>query len=400
MFSPPSVDMGTHDPRWGRIAENYSEDPHLIGQLAVYTIRGMQGNDPRYLKTIACTKHYIANDTDSDRAVASATVDPRSFWEYYSRGFEVCVKEGHVFGVMSSFNAMNGIPTTCSRFLLTEVLRERWGFRGYVVSDCEAVREICSMHHFVSTYSEAAALAVNAGCDVNCGRTLQENLAKALDEMLISESTLDRALTRAFTGRVLLGEFDPSEETPYNAIPISCLDSPAHRQLALEAARQSIVLFKNEKNTLPLDQNTIKKIAVIGPMADVCHLGNYSGMPLFRVSPFQGIREYLGIQTGPSYRMRASDFLRLEGRLQMKVCSEGGEAIEYSNNGSWTAYSKVLFTGATEFHARVASGSPGGTLEVHLDSLNGPMVCKLNIANTGGWQNWVNVSAPISPISG
>ena len=142
MFSPPTVNMGTRDPRWGRIGENYSEDPYLVGQMAIYTIHGMQGQDPRYLKTIACAKHFMANDTDDDREVTSATVDPRSFWEYYIRGFETCVREGQVFTVMSSYNSMNGIPTSASPFLLTDLLRDRWGFRGYVVSDCDAIGDI------------------------------------------------------------------------------------------------------------------------------------------------------------------------------------------------------------------------------------------------------------------
>ncbi len=293
MFSPPTVNMGARDPRWGRIAENYSEDPYLVGQMAIYTIHGMQGRNPQYLKAIACAKHFIANDIENDRYWTSATVDSRSFWEYYSRGFEACVREGHVFTVMSSYNAMNGIPTTANRFLLTDLLRGRWGFRGYVVSDCDAVHGICHSHYFVPTYVEAAALAMNAGCDINCGDTLQKYLGEAADKMLVSEATLDHSLVRSFTGRFLLGEFDPPEQVPYSKIPISCLESTAHRQLAREAARQSIVLFKNENRTLPLNKTRLKKIAVIGPMAAVCHLGNYSGKPDFLVSPLQGIKEYL-----------------------------------------------------------------------------------------------------------
>ena len=400
MFSPPTVNMGTRDPRWGRIGENYSEDPYLVSQMAIYTIYGMQGQDPRYLKTIACAKHFIANDTEDDREETSASVDPRSFWEYYSRGFEACVKEGHVFTVMSSYNAMNGIPTTASRFLLTDLLRTRWGFRGYVVSDCDAVGDIFRTHHFVPTYAEAAALAVNAGCDINCGDTLQKHLGKAVGEMLISESVLDHSLVRSFTGRILLGEFDPPEQIPYSKIPISCLESPAHRELAREAARQSIVLFKNENNTLPLDKSRVKKVAVIGPMADVCQLGNYSGSPNFRLSPLAGINEYLGIPSGPRYHKRASDFSQVEGGPQVENCSEGSEDLSNISNGSWAAYPKVLFTGATEFHARVASSTAGGTIEVHLDNLSGPLVSTLKVPNTGGWQNWVNVSAPLTPTSG
>ena len=400
MFSPPTVNMGTRDPRWGRIAENYSEDPYLVSQMAIHTIQGMQGNDPRYLKTIACAKHFIANDTDTDRFVTSATVDPRSFWEYYTRGFEACVRDGHVFTVMSSLNAMSGIPTTANRFLLTDLLRGRWGFRGYVVSDCGSISGICQTHHFVPTLTEAAALAVNAGCDINCGNILQQNLGKAVGEMLISESVLDHSLVRSFTGRILLGEFDPPAQIPYNRIPISCLDSPAHRKLAFEVARQSIVLFKNENNALPLEKGRLKRIAVIGPMAATCHLGNYSGAPWFRVSPLQGIKNYLGIPTSPSYRKLGSDFVGLSNGPRLRWCSEGGESISNITADSWASFNKVLFTGATQLHARVASGSIGGTVEVHLDSLTGPLVSKAKVFNTGGWQKWATVSAPLQPVNG
>jgi len=400
MFSPPTVNMGTRDPRWGRIGENYSEDPYLVAQMAIYTIHGMQGRDPRYLKTIACAKHFIANDTENDREATSATVDPRSFWEYYSRGFEACVREGHVFTVMSSYNGMNGIPTSANRFLLTDLLRKRWGFRGYVVSDCDAIGDIFRTHHFVDSYAEASALAIDAGSSINCGDTLPKHLGEAVDEMLVSESALDEALVRAFTGRVLLGDFDPPEQNPYNATPISCLESPAHQELAREAARQSIVLFKNHKNTLPLEKGRIKKIAVIGPMADVCQLGNYSGQPNLQVSPLQGIKEYLGIASAPAYHQRASDFAQVGGGPQLKACNEGGRDLEEIHNDSWAAFSKVLFDGATEFHARVASNTAGGSIEVHLDSLSGPLVSKLAVSNTGDWQKWVNISAPITPATG
>lgn len=296
MFSPPTVNMGTRDPRWGRIAENYSEDPLLVGKLAVEAIRGIQGDNPRFLKSVACAKHFIANDTEDDRQRTSATVDPRSFWEYYSRGFEACVREGKVFTVMSSYNEMNGIPTTANPFLLTELLRNRWGFRGYVVSDCDAVGDIMRTHHFVPTYAEASALAVNAGCDINCGSTLQSHLGKAVDEMLISEETIDHSLTRSLTGRILLGDLSPQEENPYHSIPVSCRESPAHRELCREIGRQSVVLFKNQNNMLPLRADYSGKLAVIGPMAGVCHLGNYSGKPLHLVSPLDGILEHFGIE--------------------------------------------------------------------------------------------------------
>ena len=146
MFSPATINMGARDPRWGRVAENYGEDPYHVGEMAIATVFGMQGNDPHYLKTIVCAKHYIANETDADRDTASASVDPRSFWEYYARSFETVVKQGRVFTVMSSYNSLNGVPTSCSRFLLTDILRDLWGFEGYVVSDCDAVEDITKTH--------------------------------------------------------------------------------------------------------------------------------------------------------------------------------------------------------------------------------------------------------------
>ena len=400
MFSPPTVNMGARDPRWGRIGENYSEDPELVGQMAIYTIHGMQGHDPRYLKTIACAKHFIANDTENDRETTSATVDPRSFWEYYSRGFEACVRDGHVFTVMSSYNEMNGIPTSANRFLLTDLLRKRWGFRGYVVSDCDAIEDIFVSQHFVTSYPEAAALALNAGSSINCGQTLEKYLGDAVDGMLIDESVVDEALIRAFTGRILLGEFDPPQQNPYSAIPVSCLESPEHQQLAREAARQSIVLFKNDKNTLPLDKSRIKKIAVIGPMADVCELGNYRGRPKRRISPLQGIQEYLGIPSGPTRHQHACDAVKTSDHLELKGGSEGSEVFDNILNDSWAAFSAVLFNGVTQFHARVASLTAGGSIEVHLDSLNGPLVSTLKVANTGDWENWVDVSGPVTTVDG
>ncbi len=400
MFSPPTVNMGTRDPRWGRIGENYSEDPELVGQLAVQTVYGMQGQDSRYLKTIACAKHFIANDTENDREVTSATVDPRSFWEYYSRGFEACVKEGHVFTVMSSYNRMNGIPTSANRFLLTDLLRKQWGFQGYVVSDCDAIEDIFDSHHFVASYTEAAALALNAGSSINCGDTLHKYLGDAVDGMLVDESAVDEALIRAITGRVLLGEFDPPEQNPYNAIPVSCLESPEHLRLAREVACQSIVLFKNEKNTLPLEKSRIKKVAVIGPMADVCELGNYSGSPNHRVSPLQGIQEYLGVPSRPNRHQNARDAIKTSGELKLNGGSEGSQILDNIRNGSWAAFSGVQFDGATMFHARVASLTAGGTIEVHLDSIDGPLVSTLHVPNTGAWENWVNVTGPIDGIRG
>ncbi|MGH9588655.1 MAG: glycoside hydrolase family 3 protein, partial [Acidobacteriaceae bacterium] len=206
-FSPVTVNMGLRDPRWGRVNENFSEDPFMVQILGVEATRGMQGDDARYLKTISCAKHFACNDTDDDRDYADAAPDLRSFWEYYTRGFEACVRQGKVFSVMAAYNSLWGVPCPASHLLLTEILRDRWGFRGYVVSDCDAVADIYETHHYVQTAPEAAALAVKAGSDLNCGNTFSRYLMQAHQNQLVSEGAIRTALTRVLTGRFLLGEF-------------------------------------------------------------------------------------------------------------------------------------------------------------------------------------------------
>ncbi len=293
MRSPPVVNMA-RDPRWGRMEETLGEDPYLTGTLAVHAIKAMQGNNKNYLKTAATAKHFLCYNTEDDRMTADASVDPRSFWEYHTRAFRACVEEGHVFSIMTTYNELNGLPTTANRATLTGILRDRWGFRGFVTSDYYAVTQIVKGHHFVPNMTEAVAISLEAGCDHGAGPEYQKYLLKALHLELVTETDINRALARVLTVRFLLGEFDPPESVPYTTISPSVLNSPAHQKLAVEAARQSIVLLKNEHHFLPWDIKKIKSLAVIGPMADVCHLGGYSGQPEVRISPYRGIIEACG----------------------------------------------------------------------------------------------------------
>ena len=397
-YSPQTLNMA-RDPRWGRIEETLGEDPLLVSTLAVQVIRGIQGPSKKYLKMTACIKHFICNGTDDDRHYVSETVDPRSFWEYYTRPFEACVRQGKAFTLMSSYNAVNGIPNTCNRVLLTDMLRHRWGFRGYVVSDCDAVWDICGSHHFVPTFHEAAALALEAGCDSNCGGTYQTYTAKALADELVSLDTIDRAVARVLTGRFLFGEFDPTSACPYNTIGFDVVASPAHSALALEAARQSIVLLKND-GILPLDKNKTKRIAVIGPMALDAHLGGYSGTPAQPISPLQGIAAALGVKVSSGPGIRASNFVAASPSVRSQPCSEGGLNVGWLNNGGWLELSPVDMTDKTGLLARVASAGPGGRLEVHLDSRHGPVIAHFDVKNTGGWQNWVTLHCHLKTGSG
>ena len=399
-YSPQTLNLH-RDPRWGRCEEAPGEDPCLAGTWAVNVVRGMQGDDPKYLKTTACAKHFICNNTDDDRTSVSASVSPRNFWEYYTRAYRACVSDADVFTFMSAYSAINGIPCSADRFLLTSLLRDRWGFRGYVTSDCDAVYNIFNPHHYVPTLHQAAAVAMQAGCDLNCGDTMPKHLGKAVADELVSEADISRAVTRLLTARVLLGEFDPPESVPYNNISFDVVDSPAHRQLALDAARQSMVLLKNENDFLPLQKSELKTVAVVGPMAGACHLGGYSGSPFVHISPYAGIAEALGAKVYNTHEHVWPDELQgLSAGVQTQASSEGGTNIGWIGNGSWVEYKPQNFTGKNRIAIRVASPGKGAVIHVHVDSLDGRQIATLTVPHTGGWQNWTTVSAPISGVHG
>jgi len=287
------------DPRWGRNEESYSEDPYLLSRMGVAFIKGMQGNDPYYLKTVSTPKHYVANNEEERRHTGSSDVDMRSLFEYYLPAFHQAIVEGKAYSIMGAYNELNHVPCNANTFLLTDLLRSNWGFEGYVVSDCGGIADMVFGHHFFKTEAEAAAGGILAGCDLNCGITYREYLKEALDKGLLQVKDLDRALERVLSARFRLGEFDPPEMVPYSSIAKEKLDCKEHRDLALEAAQKSIVLLKNN-GILPLRKDKTKSIAVIGPNAREAQLGIYSGFPNVLVSPLEGIKEKgasLGIKT-------------------------------------------------------------------------------------------------------
>ena len=287
------------DPRWGRNEESYSEDPYLLSLMGVAFVKGMQGNDRYYLKTVSTPKHFIANNEEIRRHTGSSDVDMRSLFEYYLPAFHQAVTEGKAYSIMGAYNELNHVPCNANMFLINDLLRNIWGFQGYVVSDCGAVSDMVYGHHYFKTGAEAAAGSILAGCDLDCGREYREDLKEALDKDLLEEKDLDLALERVLSARFRLGEFDPPETVPYSSVSKDKLDSEEHRDLALEAARKSIVLLKNE-GILPLKKDRIKSIAVMGPNAAKAQLGIYSGSPNFTVSPLEGIKEKaasLGIKT-------------------------------------------------------------------------------------------------------
>jgi beta-glucosidase len=284
----PTVNIA-RDPRWGRNEESYSEDPYLLSQMGIAFVTGMQGDHPFYLKTVSTPKHFIANNEEARRHSGSSEVDMRSLWEYYMPAFQQTIVFGKAFSIMCAYNELNQEPCCGNYYLLKDVLRDKWGFEGYVVSDCGAINDMVYGHHYFETEAEAAARAILAGCDLNCGYYYILYLHEALEGGLIEEKDIDRALKRVLSARFRLGEFDPQEIVPYSGIPEEKLDCKEHRDLALESARKSIVLLKND-GILPLDKNKIKSIAVIGPNAEECQLGIYSGSPNIQISPLEGIK--------------------------------------------------------------------------------------------------------------
>ena len=307
-FWSPNINL-FRDPRWGRGQETYGEDPFLTGRLAVQFIRGMEGDDPKYLKTVATVKHFaVHSGPEPERHTFDAVVSERDLRESYLPHFAAGIREGHAYSLMCAYNRVLGSPACGSDLLLKNILRGEWGFPGYVVSDCGSINDISERHKVVATAAAAAALAVKTGTDLECGR-VYANLVDAVKQRLITEATIDTAVKRLFLARFRLGMFDPPERVRWAQIPIGVLDQPAHRALARQVARESIVLLKNAGGLLPLRKD-LGTIAVIGPNADDRRmlLGNYEGSPSDSITPLRGIREAVSKSTRVLYA-RGSDWV-------------------------------------------------------------------------------------------
>ncbi|HEV7993386.1 MAG TPA: glycoside hydrolase family 3 C-terminal domain-containing protein [Gemmatimonadaceae bacterium] len=300
-FWSPNINI-FRDPRWGRGQETYGEDPFLTGTLAVQFIRGLQGNDPKYFKTVATVKHFaVHSGPESERHVFDAQVSERDLHETYLPQFEMGIREGHAYSLMCAYNRIGGNAACASDPLEKDILRGDWGFKGYIVSDCGAIDDIYLRHKVAPTAPAAAALAVKSGTDLDCGR-VYPNLVDAVKQGLITEKEIDVSVKRLFLARFRLGMFDAPEHVKWAATPISALDAPAHKALAREVTRKSIVLLKNAGNALPLRKD-LGTIAVIGPNADQKEmlLGNYNGLPSDPVTPLRGIREAVSKSTRVLY---------------------------------------------------------------------------------------------------
>ena len=294
-FWAPNVNI-FRDPRWGRGQETYGEDPFLTSRMGVAFVTGMQGNDPQHFRVVSTPKHYaVHSGPELLRHGFNVDVSPHDLEDTYLPAFRAAVTEAHAQSLMCAYNSIDGVPACANTMLLRDHLREAWKFDGYVVSDCAAVADVNTGHHYAPDMAHAAAAAVKAGADLECGFGPGQAfpaLVDAIHQGLIQESELDTALRRLFRARFQLGMFDPASGLPYGRIAVSEVNSPDHRQLSLRAARESIVLLKNHNRILPL-RGGIARIAVVGPTAELIQSlqGNYNGPPPLPVYPLDGIEK-------------------------------------------------------------------------------------------------------------
>ena len=296
-FWSPNLNI-FRDPRWGRGQETYGEDPFLTGRMGIAYVTGLQGDDPKYYLAIATPKHFdVHSGPEPTRHFADVDVSKHDEVDTYEPAFRAAIVEGKAGSVMCAYNAINGVPACANQYLLQDQLRGKWGFQGYVVSDCDAVRDVAANHRYRPTQAQGAAISVIRGMDNECvtftsrfGDPVEKAYIDAVQQGYLPESTLDTALIRLFTARIKLGMFDPPDMVPYTKIDEKELDSAAHREHARKLANESMVLLKND-GLLPLKPE-IKKIAVVGPLADETRplIGNYAGQPTHIVSIVDGLK--------------------------------------------------------------------------------------------------------------
>jgi beta-glucosidase len=288
IYRAPVINI-SRNPYWGRINECYGEDPFLTGRIGVAFVKGLQGSDPKYLKLVSTLKHYAVNNVEKDRQSLSATVTERMLHEYWLPHFRDCIVEGRAQSVMASYNAINGVPNNINKPLLTGILKTRWGFEGFVVSDLGGVNTMVRGHERGRmTFEDAVAQSLLAGCDFS-DKEFMTYIPLAVQKGLLPEARLNDALRRVLRARFRLGEFDPPERVPFSRISPDVICSPPHRALSRKTAQKAIVLLSNKDGFLPLDRSKLKTLAVIGPHAGLFTAGGYSGVARDPVTPLQGI---------------------------------------------------------------------------------------------------------------
>ena len=317
------------DPRWGRGQDTYGEDPYLTAKMGAAIVRGLEGNDPYYLKAVACAKHYaVHSGPESTRHVYDARPSYFDLWDTYLPAFRELITKAHVHGVMCAYNRYNGAPCCGSDPLMVDILRNQWQFNGYVTSDCWAVTDFANHHRTHANNTEAVSDALLAGTDLECGN-LYQLLYEGVQKGLVTEREINVSLTRLFTILFKIGMFDPQEKVPYSSIGREVLECDAHKQHALQMARESMVLLKNHKNILPLNPSKIKRIALIGPNADdgMTLLGNYFGMPSEIITPYKSLQKRFGDKVKIDYFKGTDVVTKLkDGPSFAQIAAQAGKA--------------------------------------------------------------------------
>ena len=334
IYRAPVINI-ERNPYWGRNHESWGEDPFLVGRMAVSYVEGLQGDDPLHLKIAATLKHYAVNNVETDRHKLDAQVSERMLHEYWLPHWYDAVVEGRACSLMASYNAINGKPNTINHWLLTDLLKNEWQHEGFVVSDLGGVQRMVEGHEKGQmAYEDAVAQSVMAGCDFS-DKEFMNNIPAAVRDGKLTEVRLNDALRRVLTVRMKLGEFDPFASGPYSKIPLSVIDSTEHRALALKAAQESIVLLKNDSNLLPLDRTKLKRIAVIGPLADAFLNNNYNGKTENYITSLAGIRDRSGagieVVTAPGCELvGATKAKNIARKIDHEAGFSGGAGVKFS----------------------------------------------------------------------
>lgn len=368
IYRSPVINV-SRNPFWGRINETYSEDPYLTGRMGVAFVKGLQGNDPKYLKLVATLKHYAVNNVENNRRSLNATVTERMLNEYWLPHFRDCIVEGQAQSVMASYNAINGVHNNINKLLLTDILKNQWGFAGFVVSDLGGINSMVRDTLLGKmSFEEAVAESLIAGCDFSDAEFM-EYIPKAVAQGILPMERLDNAVFRVMCDRFRLGEYDPQEMVPYSKIPMSVICSPEHRQLSLKVAQKSIVLLKNKDNFLPIDKNKIRTIAVIGPHANIFTVGGYSGKAINPVTPLQGIKNRAANGTEILYVAGAEMPLRQKKEDKQQLPIDREEELKKAIEIAKKADVVILYIGTTlgteaEGLDRISLGLPGNQEEL------------------------------------
>ena len=411
------------DPRWGRTGESYGEDPFLAAVMSGGFVRGMMGDDPNYIKAVPCAKHYFANNSEFDRHVGSSNMDSRDMREFYLYPYKELIEKDNLPSIMSSYNAVNHVPTSASGLYLDTIARRTYGMKGYVTGDCAAIEDIYTGHYYVETAEEATAAGLRAGVDSDCGSVYQRYALSALEKGLITEADMDRALVNMFMIRMRTGEFDPLMKVPYTNFPASTVNSERSQAIAIEVATRTPVLLKNDKvvgtdvKALPIKLDGIKSIALIGPQADRVELGPYSGRPeqSSRTTPYAGISKYIAdkgldvevtLASGGSTKSKSNllyvawfELEKSDGATsrhdatQYSSSSEGitvgsgmgtEEQVRSIDDGSWTAYENIDLINVEKITIGANIPTEGGIIEVHVGSPEGNLISTIEATRASG----------------